>query len=1232
MMNSGQVSQMFAQQNQMFAGNASYSQQISSQMPSMYNSQFGNQGFAYGGQAPLGYDLGSRASGGIMSAMGGAAHFAMGAGSLMAGLGFGGAARYALDPFMGAGAMYKAGGAMGMGMGGRLAMGAAGMLPAAGLMAGASHVIGSVMSGAQEQAGIERTLGQNFNFMNPATGGKGFNRQQGMAIGDMVRQLEHMPEMMTSVGELTKIMDKMGQMGIMNGVSNVKDFGSKFKQTLGVLREMSKVIGSTMEEALPLFGEIRRSGMYSTSDILKNAMQRQVVGGMTGMNQQQVGNVASYGSQLGFATGGSRATGAQHALRMAGQLGMANQMGILSNNQITEMTGMEGAEGIEALSGQLTQAGYRMSQGALGTAMSIAMAEQKDGKFTGKMDAKLMERFRSGGISKSEMLSMVHSKTGSRGAKMSYVTKKGELRSEMAGQMGVEGQLNMLGMVLGERGYDNPDALNIVSQGFGLDERESGMLVELGKKMPDINLEMKQRGRSEAKRIAQDSFMKQNYSWDAIKSKVGKKIEGVITEPFKKFGADLRNSINQTIDEFVDDMTGRYKVEVSQGMSALIKGSGSGTGDYRSRLQGMMSGGAGKSASFASRGGDMTTGRLASFTNWMTGSTTGGEHAASALQAINPDYVEHMTTDDYSRISGMRDQGYTALSRDRSMFGRDDWQLANQSDIGKAYKRYQDISLGTAKNAGVTAGMSSGQLNKAGRELMLARTYGTAGGDGGDYFQGLVGSAGEGSVLGKLAGRSSSVEAIYAASQQGGLGLSSKEQEELEKARSYISGIGGSQADLAKRITKAETGGGLSGILGNENAESFMGFVKERSGTGSFDPFNAMLNKKYANSSFEETGVQSRINVDRVRSGMSRMGTSMIGAGEAGAAFSRAFGGSSAEQGRVETYLREAAATQIQGKEKLSKDAVAIIGSQKSAYDAIYNEVMMNQVATKGESGSTSWTEDEKKFLSKMGYDSPDKFTKEEAKKLGDMGKMLTSANLDPAKRGELRQYISDKGGEAFTEVASRLQNQGREIGTRVASSRAAGGMSAAGSGMLSRVGVLAGRMEGARIGDGGFANAVAPNKGNSVFQEMGDIAYQLTSGKYGQKDVDRILATSDDISAAYSRAQYAKKGGKSGHAKFDDYFDETALIKAGRGGEVSSIRDRYFDKGGGLKDKEGFAKYLAGEEGAKNLTAGGAEQRSKYASQADIAKNMESFGQNVATLASIVQQMKDGKQPGGTK
>ncbi len=62
------------------------------------------------------------------------------------------------------------------------------------------------------------------------------------------------------------------------------------------------------------------------------------------------------------------------------------------------------------------------------------------------------------------------------------------------------------------------------------------------------------------------------------------------------------------------------------------------------------------------------------------------------------------------------------------------------------------------------------------------------------------------------------------------------------------------------------------------------------------------------------------------------------------------------------------------------------------------------------------------------------------------------------------------------------------------------------------------------------------------------------------------------------------------------------------------------------------FIKFQSSERGQQLMTAAGAEQRSKYASQADIAKNMESFGQSVTSLAQIVQTMKDGKTASGGK
>jgi len=1239
MLSSGQVSQMFAQQNQQFAGNAMYSQQISQQMPGMYQGGYGmpiagGQGFSYGS----GGDFSGRVSGGAVSAMGGAAQFGLGAGAVMGGLGIGGPALRMLDPFSGAGAMYRAGGAMGMGMGGRLAMGAAGMLPATAIMAGASHVIGSVVSGAQQQAGIENVLGRNFNFNNPSSGGRGFSRQQSMVIGDMVRQMESMPEMMTSMGELTRIMDKLGQMGAMSGVTNVRDFGTKFKSTLGVLKEMSKVIGSTMEEALPLFGEIRRSGMYSNSDILKNAMQRQVVGGMTGMNQGQVGQVAAYGAQLGFATGGSRATGAQHALRMAGQLGMANQMGALSNDKIMELTGLEGAEGIQALSGQLTQAGYRMSGGALGTAMSIAMAEQDGGRFTGKMDATLMDRFRRGDISKGEMLSMVRQKTSSRGSKMSYVANKGRLRSEMAGQMGVEGQMNMLGMVLGERGYDNPDALNIVSQGFGLDEREAGLLVELGKKMPDIGLEMKSRGRAESKRIAQQAFMKENYSWDALKTKVGKKIEGVITEPFKQFGADLRNTINNVVDGFVDEITGRYKVEVTSGMSKLMQGAGSNLGDARSRLATMLSGSVGKSVSGTLGGGvDMSPGAMGAAMNWMTGTKSAGERSVDAMELTTVGRNALMRVDLQKDVNLAQRHGYNVLDTDRRAFNTSIRTMATDEGMQAAGARL--------------SGLVSGKIGRGDAELAaIAKSadFGSARGD--IVSQEIWGRRLGGGGLGRLEERHGIADITAAAA-----------GEDSALAGRALSRMGGDadilnmspdrQKAISDSIRNFERGTAQK-IFGAEGADEFMSSMKGLQGTKAGDFLKNTYLRSFGAS--EKSATQHAIGsvAEVLGQGFGEgMGREMMAKGIGLAGSFMGFGGDQMDDAKAlvrgrgddsrDDYFKGLAMKEMYGGGLTAGERVEV-DKFGTAYESVKDEVRLREISQKGSDPKhKAWTKDEEAFLTKMGYDK-DSFTPDVAKKLGKIGELMGRAKLDEGARKELGQYMKDLEVQGVTEIAQRYQEKGKSVTAGVAALRASGfKIGKEEEAALKKIEAYAGRMSGMKnLGGIQEAYGIDPTTGKpkegatSITEDVGELAYDL-AGMKDQKAVSALVSTDADLSAAVGRAGHVKRRlARRGGGSFDSFFDKEQASKLDAAGQaqLGDVRKQFFDEKGNVKDKVAFTKYMAGGEGQKLITAAGAEQRSQYASQADIAKNMASFGESVASLAQIVQSMKDGKTGEGKK
>lgn len=550
---------MFAQQQQMFAAQAQYSQQLSAQMPQPYGSGLGATGFG-GGWTPNGYSYGASPYGGygpgnsfgnsMTSAMGGIAN-----------------AGFGMLPFMG--------GMAGFGMGG-LGGGLLGAGLGFGVGAIGKHVVGSMMAGAQENAMMERTLSQ-FNFSNAESRtGRGFSRQDSSAISNMVRQMERIPEMMTSFGELNKLMDKMGQMGLMQGVKDAGEFQKKFRDTVSTLKEMSKVLGGTMEDALQALGEARRSGFYSNTDIAKNAMARRVTSALTGMDQNQIGGLQMYGGDLGHAQGGSRRTGAQFALRTAGQLGMANQMGILSNDQIMEMTGKEGAAGIQDLSASMTELGYKMGNSNVGQAMTLALGEVKDGRYTGRMDQALVEKVRRGELGLNELKQLARSKANTRGAKLSFAAHRDRLRSEMVGSVGTEGIGMQLQEILGDRGWNNPDATSLVMQRFGASEEQANLLQQMMPNLQSIGSQMNQTQRQEARMSAINASQRE-HGWDALKHRISSKLKQYTTDWAKDLGANVRDYFANWADDFMDSLSGQYRSYLTKNVASTFAAAASGS-------------------------------------------------------------------------------------------------------------------------------------------------------------------------------------------------------------------------------------------------------------------------------------------------------------------------------------------------------------------------------------------------------------------------------------------------------------------------------------------------------------------------------------------------------------------------------------------------------------------------------------------------------------------------------
>jgi hypothetical protein len=713
MLSSWQISQMHQQQAQAFGAQQQYSHQISSMMPPPYQGLGATQWGGGFGQGPgFGYNYGQAAStsyapgnafgnaaanfvGGAMGAMGRGAGVAGGVGGFMMG--------------------GLRGGMMGFGIGSAVG----GAIQAVG---------GSFMEGAHEQQAVERTLGQ-FQFQNAnSRTGKGFSRNDAMQVGSMMRQIEDMPQMLTSFGELNRLMDKMGQMGLMNGLRDAGEFMKKFRDTVHVLKDLSKVMGTTMEGALQAFGESRMSGFYGQADIVKNVMNRQLTSSLTGMNQSQVGALQQFGSQLGHQMGGSRKTGAQFATRTAAQLGMANQLGILSNDQIMEMTGKEGAEGIQDLSASMTQLGYKMGYSNVGQAMTLALGKTEGGRYTGEMDQELVDRVRRGEIGINELKSLARKKSGTRGAKLSFAAHKERLRSEMVGAVGTEGIGMQLQELLGERGWNNPDATNLVMQRFGASEEQANLMQQMMPNLQNIGSQINLAGKNASKQGALNAAMREN-SWDAIKHRIGKKLEDATLGWAKDLGRYTRESFQDFADTFMDDLTGQYKEHVTNRLAKAVRYSMAGSSSNSAMLGGRSDAAFAISGMGASRmdvgaasrkyGGafKLSSELGARALHFMSGKQSAGEQAADFLGGFNKGaYLEQGQVSDIEKQAKMGGENVAILD---SAY----WTRSGTGITANNARRVQEHAQNITGEGGMTQWEKALRIGGAGSETSLRSAF-----------------------------------------------------------------------------------------------------------------------------------------------------------------------------------------------------------------------------------------------------------------------------------------------------------------------------------------------------------------------------------------------------------------------------------------------------------------------------------------------------------------------------
>lgn len=566
MLSSGEVAQMFASQQAAFAQQAVYAQQITPAaglgawgspgggmqrmpgMPGMPGAQVVNYGPS--GFSSASYGGGNRVAGSAMAGLGGLATAGGAALGMASRFGMLGRMGAAFDPIAGGMAGFARAGMMGAGVGAAIPLALGGL---------AAHTVGSFVGGGQQQQAIGGQL-SSYGFANQASRtGQGFTRDDAQQIGTQVRTLAHMPELMTSVQELTALLPKLKSTGVMQGVRDATEFSTRFKESVKTIRDVSKMLGTTMEEATEFFSHSRSVGFLGKQAQLQNVMNAKFTMASTGMDQGQFMQMQRAGADMGTQMGISRGRGARAVTNIAQTLGAGLEGGQISQETLSDMTGMEGPEAIKAASERMAGMTAQMAKGtAVGKLSMFGLAKfDESGKYIG-MDEDLAKRYARGEVSSGELKRKVSGFT--REQKMAVSAHTDSMAMDFAAKAGPGGIARFAEEVLGERGYKSENA-----QLLGMKK----MFGEQGESTFELMQQMKgvdggQGKEAMAARAASEASIRERTDPSMIWKRIKTKLHGQTFGHVEQYGAEVFSSIGKTYDSWIDDLVGRHVVTMSK--------------------------------------------------------------------------------------------------------------------------------------------------------------------------------------------------------------------------------------------------------------------------------------------------------------------------------------------------------------------------------------------------------------------------------------------------------------------------------------------------------------------------------------------------------------------------------------------------------------------------------------------------------------------------------------------
>jgi hypothetical protein len=482
----------------------------------------------------------------------GARGFARGAGA--AGMGFG-------DTLGVLGNAFRTGGVRaGLGaLGGGLAGAAIGAAPimAAGLAV--QQVAGSVYQGVQNISDVGSMANQYFGPQFGAPGARAGGEMGRQTIKGIVGALGEMAgdDIMGSMKELKNLMDRAGQMGLLTGITDVQSFKQRFGQVVSQVRDLAKVMGTTLEEAAPAYMQMRQMGLWKTSDILGTAIASKAVGPQAAPQMMQT---MAVGAQLSHAMGGTRRAGATIGRESFLNIQAAQRAGVLSAEDVEEFTGgLTGEEGQAALAQRMGQITSNLMNTSAGRAMMVGLGETREGVFTGGIDKKKLGQFLSGGVGVDELMRQGRKSASGNEAAMSFMEKEGQIGQNLAAEGGIESMVAIVQKIADTRFRGSERARHhLFKQMLGVSSREAEMLGKMADDLPRIMDEKARQMEAAMSRAFDEHNTKTYNSLSGLKGAFDRAIEDTV-RPINEIGEKIATETGDLVDRISNTITGRVR-------------------------------------------------------------------------------------------------------------------------------------------------------------------------------------------------------------------------------------------------------------------------------------------------------------------------------------------------------------------------------------------------------------------------------------------------------------------------------------------------------------------------------------------------------------------------------------------------------------------------------------------------------------------------------------------------